>query len=117
MQYIKRSDRFIKAAAMFKTIRDAGGTVREVAEYSKWQDLRVGGRIQVTLTIMKMTNMGNTAYILKDNLGMLASYPAQDLAEMKTFLTEHGFKPIKEWYLQDCGMTEETWNAWNTSND
>lgn len=117
MQYIKRSDRCIKAAAMTKVMKDAGGTVKEIAEYSKWHNLNEGSRIQVTLIVIKMVNMGNTAYILKDNLGMLASYPTQDLDEIKTFLTEHGFKPIKEWYLQDCGMTEETWNAWNTSND
>ena len=64
MNYIKRSERFIKAANMFKTIRDAGGVVKEIAEYSKWHNLNEGSRIQVTLTIVKMVNMGNTAYIL-----------------------------------------------------
>lgn len=117
MQYIKRADRCIKAAAMFKPLRDAGGTVSEVAEYSKWRNLSDGSRIQVTLTIIKMTHLDNTAYILKDNLGMLASYPTQDLVEMRSFLVDKGFKPIKDWYIQDCGMTEETWNAWNQSND
>lgn len=117
MNYIKRSERFIKAANMFKTIRDAGGAVKEIAEYSKWRNLNEGSRIQVTLTIVKMVNMGNTAYILKDNMGMLASFPTTDLQELKSFLTEKGFKPIKDWYIQDCGMTEDTWNEWNKSND
>lgn len=117
MKYIKRPDRFIKAAALTKTMKDAGGIVKEIAEYSKWRNLNDGSRIQMTLIVIKMANLGNTAYILKDNLGMLASYPTQDLNEIKAFLAEHGFKPIKDWYLQDCGMTEETWNAWNTSND
>lgn len=117
MNYIKRSDRCIKASAMTKVIKDSGGVAKEIAEYSKWHNRTDGSRIQVTLIIVKMEANGNTAYILKDNLGMLASYPNPDLDEMKTFLAEHGFKPIKDWYLQDCGMTEETWDAWNQSND
>ena len=117
MNYIKRSERFIKASTMFKTIKDAGGNTKEIAEYSKWHNLNEGSRIQVTLIIVKMTNMGNTAYILKDNTGMLASFPTQDLNELKVFLTDKGFKPIKQWYLEDCGMSEETWNEWNQSND
>lgn len=117
MNYIKRTERCIKASAMTKVIKDAGGNAKEIAEYSKWHSLNEGSRIQVTLRIIKLEANGNTAYILEDNLGMLASYPNQDLAEMKTFLVDHGFKPVKDWYLQDCGMTEETWNAWNQSND
>lgn len=117
MNYIKRADRFIKASAMTKVIKDAGGTAKEIAEYSKWHNINEGSRIQVTLIIIKMEANGNTAYILKDNLGMLASYPTTDLDELKSFLTDKGFKPIKDWYLQDCGMTEETWNTWNQSND
>lgn len=117
MNYIKRKERFIKASAMTKVIKDAGGTAKEVAEYSKWHNIDEHSRIQLTLIIVKMDSNGNTAYILKDNLGMLASFPTPDLDEIKTFLTEHGFKPIKEWYMEDCGMTEDTWNAWNQSND
>ena len=117
MNYIKRKDRCVKASAMTKVIKDSGGSAKEIAEYSKWHNINEGSRIQVTLKIIRMEANGNVGYILEDNLGMLASYVTNDLDEVKTFLTDHGFKPIKEWYLQDCGMTEETWNAWNQSND
>lgn len=117
MTYIKRSERFMKAANFVKPIKDNGGTVREVGEYSKWRTIHEGGKIQVTFTILEMKVSGNTGYILKDTLGMLASYPTQDVNELKNFLCEKGFKPIKDWYIQDCGMSEETWREWNSSND
>lgn len=117
MQYIKRADRFIKAASFTKPIRDNGGRIREVAEYAKWHRIDEYNKVQVGFIILEMTVGENRGYILKDNFGMVASYPTQDLGEIKEFLTQKGFKPIKDWYLQDCGMPEETWREWNTSND
>jgi hypothetical protein len=117
MTYIKKSERFIKAANFTKPIKDNGGTVREAGEYSKWKHIDEYRKVQVSFTILAMSANGNTAYILKDNMGMVASYPTQDINELKSFLAEKGFKPIKDWYIQDCGMSEETWKEWNTSND
>lgn len=115
---IKRAERFFKVSSFTEIIKDAGGTVKRVAEYSKWHNLRDGeSRIQLKMTIVKMVNGENTGYVLEDNLGYLSSHPAKDVEELKSLLKEAGYKPIKEWYLQDCGMTEETWNAWNQSND
>lgn len=117
MTYIKRRERFIKADVFTKPIKDNGGTVREVGEYSKWKNIDEYSRIQATFTILAMSATAGTAYILKDNMGMVACYPTQDINELTSFLAEKGFKPIKEWYIQDCGMSEETWKEWNTSND
>ena len=116
MKYIKRKERFMKASAMFKIIIDNGGSVSEVDEYSKWHELP-NGRIQVTLKIMKMDANGNTGFILEDGLGMIASYASNDMHEMENFLVGHGFKRIKDWYIQDCGMSVETWNEWNGVNE
>ena len=118
MTYIKRSERFIKSANFTKPIRDNGGTVREVGEYAKWKNIdEYGSKIQVSFTIVEMKVNENKGYFLKDGLGMVASYPTQDVNELKDYLLEKGFKPIKDWYIQDCGMSEETWKEWNTSND
>lgn len=117
MQYIKRSDRFIKTTAFTKPIRDNGGKVREVAEYAKWHNIDECSKVQVGFIILEIAVNGNKAYILKDSFGMMASYPTQDLTEMKVFLIGKGFKPIKDWYIQECGMSEETWKEWNSSND
>ncbi len=117
MMYIKRNERFVKAANFTKPIRDNGGKVKEIAEYAKWHNINEHDKVQVGFIILEVAVNGNKAYILKDNFGMMASYPTQDLDELKTFLVEKGFKPIKDWYLQDCGMSEETWKEWNSCND
>lgn len=117
MTYIKRSERFINAANFTKPIKDNGGTVREVGEYAKWKTVCEDSKVQVTFIILEMKVNNNTGYILKDNFGMIASYPTQDVNELKNFLNEKGFKPIKDWYIQECGMSEETWKEWNGCND
>ena len=57
MKYIKRSERLLKAAAFNVGLKSAGGVVKEVAEYSKWHELRngdhAGSRIQVKMFIAK----------------------------------------------------------------
>lgn len=116
MNYIKRSERLIRMANFSKAIKDAGGVVREIGEYTKWKHVS-NGKLQVTFTIIEMKNAGNVGYVLKDNLGMVASLVTNDIDELKSFLAEKGFKPIKDWYIQDCGMSEETWREWNSSND
>lgn len=117
MTYFKRNERFIKTAVLTKPVKDAGGVIKEIEEYSKWHDLDNGGRIQLTLTIVRMSNGSNEAYILSDNLGFVASQPTTDLSDVKDWLVVHGYKTTHDWYTQDCGMTEETWKEWNGSND
>lgn len=116
MQYFKRKERFFKAAIFAKNIKEVGGTVREVAEYSKWKELD-HGRIQVRFTIIEFATKVGKTYLMTDNEGLVACQVTPDLEEIKSFLTKHGFKPTKDWYIQDCGMTEETWKEWNSCND
>lgn len=120
MMYIKKSERFIKSADFTKSLHDAGATVKEIAEYSKWVELYNGGRIQAKLTIMCVDSRsigGNVGYYMKDNFGMVACYPVNDINEIKSWINAHNYKTIKDWYIQDYGMSEETWKEWNSSND
>lgn len=124
MKYMKRSERVLKAAAFNVGLKSAGGVVSEVAEYSKWHELQngvcAGSRIQVKMFIMKadMSKVsGVVGYYLKDGMGMIASDIVIDINEIKCFLVDHGYKTVHDWYTQDCGMSEETWKEWNTSND
>ena len=98
MKYVKKSERFMKSAVFTKGFRDAGATVKEIAEYSKWVDLYNGGKVQATLTIMCVDAQsigGNVGYYMKDNLGMVACYPVNDLNEIKSWLKAHNYKTIK----------------------
>lgn len=120
MKYIKRSERMIKASAISTGIKGAGGIVTEVAEYSKWHELQNGGRIQIKMFIMKADATkvnGNICYYLKDGMNMLASDMTLDINEIKSWLVCNGYKTVHDWYVQDCGMSEETWREWNTGND
>lgn len=124
MKYIKRSERILKAAALNAGLKSAGGVVREVAEYSKWHELQsginAGSRVQIKMFIMKADLSkvsGVIGYYLKDDMGMIASDLVTDINDIKHWLADHGYKTIHDWYVQDCGMSEETWHEWNTNND
>lgn len=117
MEYIKRKDRVLKSSGFAAGVKAVGGTVRTIGEYSKWHELRDGsGRIQVTLDIVEVYIPSadvKKAYYLRDTFGYMASIVCGDLKEVKQWLTDHGYKTIKQWYIEDNGMSEETWKIWN----
>lgn len=124
MKYTKKSERILKADALNVGLKSAGGVVKEVAEYSKWHELQsgeyAGGRVQVKMFIVKVDMSkvnGVVGYYLKDSMSMVASDIVTDINDIKRWLAEHDYKTIHDWYVQDCGMSEETWREWNKSND
>ena len=124
MNYIKGSERLVKAAALNAGLKTAGGVVREVAEYSRWHELQnginAGSKVQIKMFIMKVDLSkvsGFIGYYLKDGMGMVASDSVTDINDIKCWLADHGYKTVHDWYVQDYGMSEETWREWNTSND
>ena len=124
MKYFKKSERIIKAMAFNAGIKSVGGVVKEVAEYSKWHELQnginAGSRIQLKMFVMKVDLSkanGSVGYYLKDGMGMVASDIVTDINDIKRWLADHSYKTIHDWYVQDCGMSEETWKEWNASND
>lgn len=124
MKYIKKSKRILKADAFNVGLKSVGGVVKEVAEYSKWHELQSGEhiscRVQVKMLIVKVDMSkvnGAVGYYLKDGIGMVASDIVTDINDIKCWLDNHGYKTIHDWYVQDYGMSEETWKEWNKSND
>ena len=118
MKYYKRSERCLKASAINKAIEEVCGTkAKTLEEYSRWKDLDNGSRIQVKFEIVRIKTDKVTGYYLKDSLGFVASETTTDLKDVKEWLKSHGFKTTHDWYIEDNGMSEETWNAWNQSND
>ena len=124
MKYIKRSERILKADAFNAGLKSVGGVVEEVAEYSKWHELQnginAGSRIQFKMFIMKadLSKIGGpVGYYLKDGMGMVASDVVVNVNDVKDWLVGHSYKTVHDWYIQDCGMSEETWREWNASND
>lgn len=117
MEYIKRKDRVLKASCFNAGVKSVDGTVKTLGEYSKWHNLKNDiGRIQVKMDIIEVyipSSEVKKVYYLKDELGYMASIVCGDLKEVKQWLADHGFKTIKDWYIEDNGMSEETWKIWN----
>ena len=111
MKLYKKSERTIKTEPMLSAYREGGFETTNIGTYCKWKELQ-DGRVQVKMTVYKVAG-AMTVYMMSDTLGRVAAPMTEDLDEVKAWLTEHGYKPEKQWYMEDYGMDEETWNAWN----
>ena len=111
---LKKSERSLKSNEMIRMFKQLGYSIKNLGEYDKWKDLSDGGRLQVKITVYKITDTeGKIFYMMVDTLGRIMNQFTQDKNEVFDWLKEKGYKPEKQWYLEDYGMSEETWNAWN----
>lgn len=122
LQLLKRKERFLKVSTFLQTMRQFNNKTEEIGEYTKWKELSDGSRLAVSVTVYKVTvderkyggNKVKTAYCMKDSLGFeMQKVLTEDLEEIKTWLKEKGYKTTKQFYLEDYGMSEETWEEWN----
>lgn len=122
LQLLKRKERVLKVSTFLQTMRQMQAETKEIGEYTKWKELSDGSRLSVSVTIYKITvdtrkfggDKVNTLYCMKDSLGFeMQKVLTEDLEEIKTWLKEKGYKTTKQFYLEDCGMNEETWEEWN----
>lgn len=112
MKLLKKSERTINAKKALTTYKKIGFTVENLGEFRKWKELP-DGRIAVKMTVYKVENEDCTAYFLEDILGRFACEAVTDAKEVFDWLKEKGYKTDKEFYLNDYGMDEETWEEWN----
>lgn len=117
----KSADRLIKTQIFINSVKTGAPQIqfKTIDRFIKWKELDGGSKVSVKFDLIRLYNTDNkaTAYILSDSLDRLACIAHPDLEEIRTWLTKHGYKPEKDFYIQDYGMSEETWNEWNTSND
>lgn len=115
MKYYKFNERFVKHSIVAKTFKSMGGKVGTHGEYTRWINISRGARVSEQLTIKSYDLRsvgGSLGYALVDNFGSLAS-DLVTIEEIKAFLKDNGFKTTHDWYVQDNGMSEDTWNEWN----
>lgn len=122
LQLLKRKERHLKVSNFLQTMRQMQAETKEVGEYKKWKELSDGSKLSVSVTVYKVTidtrkfggDKVNTLYCMEDSLGMeMQNVLTENLEEIKTWLNEKGYKTVKQFYLEDCGMSEETWAEWN----
>ena len=112
MKSIKKAERNLKTRTLIAGLKDAGNEVKELGKFSKWVEVE-NGRMQWSNTVYEIKLNETKAYFLSDSLGWVASVINPDKADVLEWLNKHGYKPEKQWYLEDYGMDEETWAAWN----
>ena len=112
MKLFKKSERGLKVADMLHTFRECGYTTRHIGEWCRWKEIEYG-RIQVKINVYEIKNPQKTAYMVGDTLGRVAAQLTEDKQDVMNWLAEHGYKTDKQWYIEDCGMDEDTWNEWN----
>ena len=113
MKLYKKAERKTTTRIMIKALKAVGYTTRNIGTWCKWKDLTDGGRYQAKLTIYEVENEDGKAYLVSDALEHVAAPINPNKKEVLDFLKEHGYKTEKKWYLEDYGMSEETWNEWN----
>lgn len=117
MKLFKKNERQIKANSMLNTFRKIGGETKNVGEFKKWKELYDGSRISVSINVYEIRYEGETMYLLEDTLGRVCAEIQKDKKEIMDWLNAHGYKTVHKFYIEDCGMTEETWKIWNSEEE
>lgn len=114
LEIIKVSERKMKASEYFSVFRKCGWKTNHLGEYDKWKDLSDGGRLQVKINVYEIIdNNEKKSYAMVDTLGRIMNPFVLDKEEIYNWLKEKGYKPDKQWYMEDFGMSEELWEEWN----
>ena len=116
MKLYKKAERTIKVGKLLGTFRECDWETKNLGRWCKWKELKNdSGRLQVKFDVFEIKKDDITVYLMSDSLDRVAAPTTADKKEVIDWLKEHGYKPEKQWYLEDYGMDEETWNAWNNA--
>lgn len=113
LKIYKVSERVLKVSLMIKALKDIGSEVKQLGEFMKWKELDDGSRLSVSMTLYQIKTSDRVAYFFSDVLGRLACEAFLDVNDGYDWLRKHGYKTDHDFYIQDYGMTEETWQEWN----
>jgi hypothetical protein len=120
LEILKKSERKMNASEMLSVFRKCGWQTKGLGRYMKWKDLPDGSRLSVHIDVYQITDNTEkhlTSYVMADTLGRFMHNLTLDKTEIFNWLKEKGYKPEKKWWLEDGGMTEEVWNAWNSNEE
>ena len=116
MKLYKKSERIFKLHDVLKGASAIGYHTHRVGEYRRWKELPDGSRLSVKIDVFFIKNLADPTikgYVLGDTFGRLAAPIVPNKEEVMQWLKDHEYKTDKQFYMEDCGMTLETWNQWN----
>ena len=115
MNLIKKADRIMNIHMFREAMKATNTNLEEIATYCKWKEVSTG-RLQVKFTIYKLTDKdGNVNYTVTDSLNRIACTVTNSITDITDFFSTNGYMPEKDWYINEYGMTEESWNEWNNA--
>lgn len=116
MKLYKKSERHMRAESCLEGFRKFGMTTASIGRWKKWKELRDGGRVSVHIDVFELKDKNQVqGYLIGDTLGKVAAPIVLDKQEVLDWLKDKGYKTEKQWYLEDNGMDEETWDEWNNA--
>ena len=113
MELFKKSERIIKTSVLIKSMKANGAEFENLGEFMKWKELADGSRLSVSMTLYQVKANSNKCYFFSDSLGRMASPMVVDRKEAVDWLKNHGYKTTHDFYIEDYGMSEETWKEWS----
>lgn len=70
--------------------------------------------IEYTYNIYEVSNESGKKMAIAFLHGLnCIQYQADNAKELTKFLADKGYKTSKKFYMQELGMSEESWNEWN----
>ena len=118
MTLTKKADRVLPVRAFIACLRSNGMEIVNLGDFRKWKELRDGSRLSVKLTLYRASaSNGKAAYFFSDSLDRIACAVNPNLEEMTAFLRDHGYKSDHDFYVEDYGMTEESYREWNSASE
>ena len=103
----------ISEAMYIKSLKEAGLSVKRFPQLHKMVEKADYSIEYAYNTYEVSTELGRkTAIAFLDGLNRL-QYQADNAKELMKFLADKGYKTSKKFYMEDLGMSEESWNEWN----
>lgn len=117
MELIKKSERNVNVESALKTYRQIGADIKSKGRFMKWKDCP-NGRMSVHLDVYIVSIDSDELkahgqwYVLGDTLGRMAYSGQDNWTDIQNWLSSKGYKTEKDFYTQDYGMTEESYQEW-----
>lgn len=108
----KKSERNLNATQMLSVFRQMNYQTKHIGEFDKWKEAN-GIKYQAKINVYQINMDDKIAYVMADNFDRFMNPFTEDKKEIMNWLKEKGYKTDKQWYMEDCGMTEDLWNEWN----
>ena len=103
----------INEGMYIKSSKEAGMNVKSFPQLHKMVKKR-NYNIEHTYNIYEVSSELGKKMAIAFRCGLnCIQYQADNAKELTKFLTDKGYETSKKFYMEEFGMSEESWNEWN----